>query len=84
MFQFGADYGSYPPPVQHEPIYVLYVFIIFQVRDSLKTITILKNPKTPLVKKRQLMSITFGDYRTKMRKEEKTLRFGKTIDIQRI
>ncbi|XP_013410528.1 UPF0488 protein C8orf33 homolog [Lingula anatina] len=42
-----------------------------QVQDSLKILKTLKNPKAPLVKKRQMMRMTFGDYRKKMQEEEK-------------
>ena len=37
----------------------------------------LQNPKTSFIKKRQLMRATFGDYRSKMAKEEKDTKFSK-------
>ena len=40
-----------------------------EVNKSIKT---LKNPKTPLIKMRQLMRSQFGDYRSKMASEEKS------------
>ena len=48
-------------------------------REYQKTITTLKNPKAALIKKRQLMRTTFGDYRLKMAEDDKKLRFGKLI-----
>ena len=33
-------------------------------------VKILKNPSASLVKKRQTMRVTFGDYRSKMKEEE--------------
>ena len=37
----------------------------------------LQNPKTSFIKKRQLMRATFGDYRSKIAKEEKDVKFSK-------
>lgn len=42
-----------------------------QAQESQKIIRILKSGKAPLVKKRQAMRNTFGDYRKKMKEEEK-------------
>ena len=36
----------------------------------MRVLKILQNPKAPLVKKRQVMRTTFGDYRKKMADEE--------------
>ncbi|EAT46907.1 AAEL001955-PA [Aedes aegypti] len=41
--------------------------------DTLKLINTLKSANQPLIKKRQIMRSTFGDYRTKMAEEEKTM-----------
>ncbi|KAK6175577.1 hypothetical protein SNE40_014008 [Patella caerulea] len=40
-----------------------------QAVDACKVLKILKSSKAPLVKKRQAMRITFGDYRQKMKDE---------------
>uniref|UniRef100_U5EZN2 Protein aael aael001955 aedes aegypti n=1 Tax=Corethrella appendiculata TaxID=1370023 RepID=U5EZN2_9DIPT len=41
--------------------------------DTRKLINILKSSTQPIIKKRQIMRQTFGDYRSKMTEEEKTL-----------
>ena len=50
-------------------------------REYQKALAVLKNPKTSLIKRRQLMRTTFGDYRTKMANEEKMLHFGNKINF---
>ncbi|XP_030340055.1 uncharacterized protein LOC115607205 isoform X2 [Strigops habroptila] len=40
-----------------------------QVEEALRAIKTLRNDKAPLVKKRQLMRVMFGDYRKKMEEE---------------
>nr|CAD7196494.1 unnamed protein product [Timema douglasi] len=50
-------------------------------QDISHTINILKSPTAPLVKKRQLMRNTFGDYRAKMAEEENQFRKG-SIQMQ--
>ena len=35
----------------------------FSAQESLRVLKILRNPQAPLVKKRQAMRTTFGDYR---------------------
>ena len=39
--------------------------------QAVEALRALNNPKTSLVKKRQLMRVNFGDYRKKMAQEEK-------------
>ena len=51
--------------------------ISFTANDTMKAIKSLTNPKAPLVKKRQIMRNCFGDYRQKMKDEEKKFKFGK-------
>ena len=46
--------------------------------EAVRVLKILRNPKTAFVKKRQVMRTTFGDYRTKMKKEEKQANSGIT------
>ncbi|KAK3599604.1 hypothetical protein CHS0354_035845 [Potamilus streckersoni] len=41
-----------------------------QAMEAVKILRILTNPKAPLVKKRQAMRNTFGDYRSKMKVQE--------------
>lgn len=36
----------------------------------------LQNPKNPLPKKRQVMRMSFGDYRAKMAEEDKKVKLG--------
>lgn len=43
------------------------------VEDTLKLINTLKSPNQPLIKKRQIMRTSFGDYRAKMAEEERTM-----------
>ena len=45
-----------------------YTFI---AAEAVKILKILRNPSAPMVKKRQAMRNTFGDYRKKMAEEEK-------------
>lgn len=44
-----------------------------KVEDTMKVINVLKSANQPLIKKRQIMRTTFGDYRSKMAEEEKTM-----------
>ncbi|XP_053684095.1 UPF0488 protein CG14286 [Sabethes cyaneus] len=44
-----------------------------KVEDTTKLINTLKSANQPLIKKRQIMRTTFGDYRSKMAEEEKTM-----------
>ena len=48
-----------------------------------KAITSLKNPKNPLPKKRQLMRVHCGDYRTKMTKEEQNFSFKTNVSAKK-
>lgn len=48
-------------------------------KEYQKTIATLKNPKAALIKKRQLMRITLGDYRLKMANDDKKIQFGKLL-----
>uniref|UniRef100_T1GFC1 Uncharacterized protein n=1 Tax=Megaselia scalaris TaxID=36166 RepID=T1GFC1_MEGSC len=47
-----------------------------QIEDVHKNSRILKSSTAPLVKKRQLMKSLFGDYRAKMKDEEKKMGLG--------
>ncbi|XP_067128640.1 UPF0488 protein CG14286 [Centruroides vittatus] len=49
-----------------------------QTEDSKKMLKILRNSKAPLVKKRQVMRQAFGDYRSKMKNEEKQFKLDKS------
>ncbi|XP_055625456.1 UPF0488 protein CG14286 [Toxorhynchites rutilus septentrionalis] len=44
-----------------------------KVEDTMKSINILKSATQPLIKKRQIMRTTFGDYRAKMAEEAQTM-----------
>ncbi|XP_003741440.2 UPF0488 protein C8orf33 homolog [Galendromus occidentalis] len=44
-----------------------------QIKEALKALQILENPKAPVVKKRLAMRNALGDYRAKMAAEEKHL-----------
>ena len=48
-------------------------------KEYSKAIAALKSQKTSLIRKRQLMRTTLGDYRTKMANEEKKLHFGNDV-----
>ena len=37
------------------------------VNESLEVLSVLENPKTPIIKKRHLMKVCFGDYRKLMK-----------------
>lgn len=52
------------------------MLFICLAQDSEKTLRSLKSHNQPMVKKRQLMQLAFGDYRRKMADEEKKLRGG--------
>ncbi|GLH08698.1 Inositol-1-monophosphatase [Gryllus bimaculatus] len=45
-----------------------------QVEDATKTLKTLQSSKAPLVKKRQVMSVQFGNYRSKMEEEDKKIK----------
>ena len=45
----------------------------------MKVLKILQSSKAPLIKKRQAMRNTFGDYRAKMKKEQTKSAAGKFI-----
>ncbi|XP_044254075.1 UPF0488 protein CG14286 [Tribolium madens] len=51
-----------------------------QVLESTKVLNMLMNNTTPFIKKRQLMRVTFGDYRAKMLEENKKM--SKAINIK--
>lgn len=53
-----------------------------QMQDAEKNLKILKSPTQMLIKKRQLMRTLFGDYRSKMAEEEKTMYSGKEFILQ--
>ena len=48
----------------------LNAFLVISAAEAVKVLKILCSSKAPLVKKRQAMRNTFGDYRAKMRKEQ--------------
>ena len=41
-----------------------------KAREASKSLALLLNPATPMIKKRQVMFCACGDYRAKMKKEE--------------
>ena len=52
----------------HTQVFMLY---LFSEQEAVKALRILQNEKAPLVRKRQVMRNTFGDYRKKMEEEER-------------
>jgi Domain of unknown function (DUF4615) len=46
--------------------------------EARRSIRVLRNPETPLIKLRQLMRTTFGDYRAKMAAEEKSAKLDES------
>ena len=57
--------------------------LFISAKDMSKAITSLKNPKNPLPKKRQLMRVHCGDYRTKMTKEEQNFSFKTNVSAKK-
>lgn len=55
---------------------ILIYFLYIPAKESIKALNILKNNSQPIIKKRQIMNLTFGDYRSKMADEEKKLSKG--------
>jgi hypothetical protein len=53
-----------------------------QVQENTRILNMLMNNSTPFIKKRQLMRLTFGDYRTKMMEEIKKMPKGLNIKIK--
>ena len=54
-----------------------------QAKDISKAIMSLKNSKNPLAKKRQLMRVHCGDYRTKMNKEDQTFTLKANVSAKK-
>ncbi|KAJ3662137.1 hypothetical protein Zmor_006496 [Zophobas morio] len=52
-----------------------------QVQEHTKVLNSLMSNSTPFIKKRQLMRLTFGDYRTKMTEESRKLSKGINMKI---
>ena len=50
--------------------------------EAVKILKILQSRKAPLVKKRQAMRNTFGDYRAKMKKEQTKSAAGESPEIK--
>lgn len=46
------------------------------VKETINAIKVLQSSNAPLVKKRQVMRLSLGDYRAKMSADEKKLRIG--------
>lgn len=72
-------------PISHRYTFDMfhYTFILNLVQDATKTLKILKSANQSMIRKRQLMRSSFGDYRAKMAEEEKKLRLGIiTLNIQ--
>ena len=55
-------------PIIHSQIISKFYFIAGV--EAVKVLKVLQSSKAPLVKKRQAMRNTFGDYRAKMKKEQ--------------
>lgn len=58
------------------PLTIRLTFFSFAAQDTEKTIKLLKSANQPMVKKRQIMKASFGDYRAKMLEEERRLGLG--------
>lgn len=52
-------------------IFIFLLTIIFLEQDHIKTLNTLMSNSAQLVKKRQIMRLSFGDYRAKMAAEDK-------------
>jgi hypothetical protein len=55
------------------------LFSYFIAQDAAHSLTILRSKNAPVIKKRQVMRSSFGDYRTKMAEEEKKLNKGTVL-----
>ncbi|KNC23759.1 UPF0488 protein [Lucilia cuprina] len=49
--------------------------------DTIKNLKVLKGNSAPLIKKRQVMKAALGDYRAKMKEEEKKMSLEKHVDV---
>lgn len=56
--------------------YIYLHFCMISVRETTQNLNILKSSNQPMIRKRQIMRLSFGDYRAKMAEEEKRLRLG--------
>ena len=72
------DHTGFELDNQYQPL-VLSPILLFSAADVSKTFKLLSNPKTAFIKKRQIMRISFGDYRAKMEKEEHKFKLGKAF-----
>lgn len=52
----------------------------FTAQDAAHSLTVLRSKNAPIIKKRQVMRSSFGDYRTKMLEEEKKFNKG-TVQV---
>lgn len=71
--------NTLPPVIQPAWLVLISVFnnLIILVLETTKVLNMLMSNTTPFIKKRQLMRVTFGDYRTKMLEESRKLSKGK-------
>lgn len=54
----------------------LMIALFVKADDTVKNLKILKGNSAPLIKKRQVMKAAMGDYRAKMKEEEKKMSLG--------
>jgi hypothetical protein len=54
----------------------------FTAQDAAHSLAILKSKNAPVIKKRQVMRSSFGEYRTKMAEEEKKLSKGLSVPLR--
>ena len=59
-------------------MYDIYNLKYFSAKEASKLLKILLSSKAPMVKKRQVMRNSFGDYRKTMAEEEKQSALGNT------
>ena len=59
---------------------LIFQYCFFAVQEAAKLLKILRNPKAPLPRKRQVMRTTFGDYRQKMAAEANKYAASKGAD----
>jgi hypothetical protein len=57
------------------------LFRYFTAQDAARSLAILKSKNSAVIKKRQVMRSSFGDYRTKMAEEEKKLSKGLSVSL---
>ncbi|KAH8289869.1 hypothetical protein KR054_012405 [Drosophila jambulina] len=65
-----GEHSTFPPHTSHQPI---STSDLLSAEDTAKNLKILTSSTAPLIRKRQVMKLSMGDYRAKMQQEEKKM-----------